>query len=139
MNYRTIGTKLRESRKRLGLTQFDVAEMMGCSRAQVDNIEVARQRAPLHRLEDFARAVGLRVVVQLTPRSEKSVTVRTTGEVAELIGHLNEMSECERKMVGDLSRILPHLPDPIRSTLNGIITLWAERYASQHDKGVETA
>ena len=98
MKYQTIGTKLREARKRLGLSQFEVAEMMGCSRAQVDNIEVARQRAPLHRLEDFGRAVGLRVLVQMTPRSEKTVSVRTTGQAAELLGHFNEMSAEEKKM-----------------------------------------
>ena len=139
MNYRTIGIKLRESRKRLNLSQFEVAELMGCSRAQVDNIEVARQRAPLHRLEDFARAVGLRLFVQLTPRSAKSVTVRTTGSSVDLIALLNDLSEEDRKMVGELIGILPRLPDPIRSTLNGILTLWSERYTAEESNGAESA
>ena len=139
MNYRTIGTKLRESRKRLGLTQFEVAEMMGCSRAQVDNIEVARQRAPLHRLEDFARAVGLRVVVQMTPRSEKSVTVRTTGTAAELMDRIADLSADDVRMVTKMVEILPDLPDPIRSTLSGIITLWSDRYTASQKEDAETA
>ena len=139
MNYETIGTKLRIARKRLGLTQFDVAKEMGCSRAQVDNIEVARQRAPLHRLEDFARVVGLRLFVQLAPRSEKSVTVRTTGSAVELIDGITELSPEDAKMVADLMKILPDLPDPIRSTLSGIITLWGDRYAARENEDVETA
>ena len=139
MNYQTIGTKLRTVRKRLGLTQFDVAEEMGCSRAQVDNIEVARQRAPLHRLDDFSRAVGLRLLVQLVPRSEKSVTVRTTGSAVELIEGITDLSSADAKLVADLIRILPVLPDPIRSTLKGIITLWSERYVSRETDEAETA
>ena len=78
MNYSSIGKILRRSRKRLGLSQFDVADAMGCSRAQVDNIEVARQRAPLYRLEDFAKAVGMRLSVQIMPRNEKRNNVRTS-------------------------------------------------------------
>ena len=58
MNYSSIGKTLRRARKRMGLSQFDVAEAMQCSRAQVDNIEVARQRAPLYRLEDFSKTLN---------------------------------------------------------------------------------
>jgi len=139
MNYETIGTRLRSARKRLGLTQFDVAKAMGCSRAQVDNIEVARQRAPLHRLEDFARAVGLRLFVQLTPRSEKSVTVRTTGAAVGLMDKITELSGEDAEMVTNLVTILPDLPDPIRSTLSGIITLWSDRYTARGNGDAETA
>ena len=139
MNYQTIGNKLRAARKRLGLSQFDVAKEMGCSRAQVDNIEVARQRAPLHRLEDFARVVGLRMLVQLAPRTEKSITVRTTGDVLELMDSLNEMSDADAKLIAKLVKIFPDLPDPIRSTLSGIITLWSDRYAAKQNGGAETA
>ena len=139
MNYRTIGLKLREARKRLGLSQFEVAETMGCSRAQVDNIEVARQRAPLHRLEDFARAVGMRLFVQLSPRGEKSVTVRASGEAVDLLDHLSDMPEQDQMLVRDLIRILPLLPDPIRGTLNGIVALWGERYAAKENGDAETA
>ena len=112
---------------------------MGCSRAQVDNIEVARQRAPLHRLEDFGRAVGLRVLVQMTPRSEKSVTVRTSSDAAELLVHFNELSDDDKRLVRSLMVLMPDLPHPIRSTLNGIVALWSERYATEQNEGVETA
>ena len=139
MNYQTIGSKLRAARKRLGMSQFDVAKEMGCSRAQVDNIEVARQRAPLHRLEDFARTVGLRMLVQLAPRTEKSITVRTTGGSIDLMESLQELSDEDAQLITKLVKIFPDLPDPIRSTLSGIITLWSDRYAAKENGGAETA
>ena len=139
MNYETIGAKLRRARKRLGKTQFEVAKEMGCSRAQVDNIEVARQRAPMHRLEDFAHVVGLRLLVQLAPRSEKSVTVRTTGTAAELMDRIADLSADDVRMVTKMVEILPDLPDPIRSTLSGIITLWSDRYTACQKEDAETA
>jgi len=139
MNYQTIGSKFRAARKRLGLSQFAVAKEMGCSRAQVDNIEVARQRAPLHRLEDFARVVGLRLFVQLAPRSEKPITVRTTGDALELMDGLNELSEDDARLVAKLVQILPDLPDSIRATLSGIITLWSDRYTGKENGDAETA
>jgi hypothetical protein len=112
---------------------------MGCSRAQVDNIEVARQRAPLHRLEDFSRAVGLRLMVQLTPRSEKSMTFRTTGSVVHLVDRINDLSSEDTELVEKMVQILPRLPSSIRATLSGIIVLWSERYAVQAQNEVETA
>lgn len=139
MNYLSIGKRLRTARKRLGLSQFDVAEAMGCSRAQVDNIEVARQRAPLHRLEDFSRSVGLRLIVQLAPRSDKSITVRTTGSVVHLLDGINELSHEDSELVAKMVQILPRLPPSIRATLSGIIVLWSERYADQAHSEVETA
>ena len=139
MRYTGIGKKLRAARKRLGLSQFDVADTMGCSRAQVDNIEVARQRAPLHRIEDFAKAVGLRVVVQLVPGAEKTVSVRTTGEVAGAIEDISNLDEIDRELVLELVGLMPHLPDGIRGTLRGITALWTERYSPSQGRRAKTA
>ena len=129
MKYVGIGKRLRAARKRLGLSQFEVADAMGCSRAQVDNIEVARQRAPLHRIEDFAKAVGLRMLVQLVPTGTKAVSVRTTGELAQSVEAISKLDEIDRELILELVRMMPHLPDGIRGTLRGITALWAERYS----------
>jgi len=139
VNYSSFGKSLRKARKKLGLSQFDVANRMGCSRAQVDNIEVARQRAPLYRLEDFAKAVGIRVVVQLIPRGAKSVTVRTTGEMTALLEHMSNIEEVDRELLFELAALMPHLPQGIRGTLRGIITLWTERYSGEMGRETETA
>ena len=129
VKYVGIGKRLRAARKRLGLSQFEVADAKGCSRAQVDNIEVARQRAPLHRIEDFAKAVGLRMLVQLVPTGTKAVSVRTTGELAQSVEAISKLDEIDRELILELVRMMPHLPDGIRGTLRGITALWAERYS----------
>ena len=121
------------------MSQFDVAETMGCSRAQVDNIEVARQRAPLHRLEDFAQAVGLRVVVQVLPRSSKAVRIRATDEQVDLLDRVSELDETERELITQLVALLPHLPQGIRATLRGIVTLWEDRYGDARGARADTA
>jgi transcriptional regulator with XRE-family HTH domain len=139
VNYQSIGKRLRSARKRLGLSQFEVAEAMGCSRAQVDNIEVARQRAPLHRIEDFSRSVGLRLILQLARRDEKTITLRTTEAVVCLVDGINDLSAEDVELVEKMIHILPRLPAPIRATLSGIILLWSERYAVPAHSEVETA
>ena len=139
MKYAGIGKRLRAARRRLGLSQFEVADVMGCSRAQVDNIEVARQRAPLHRIEDFAKAVGLRLVVQLVPSDAKVVSVRTTADVARTAEDISRLDKIDRELVSELVRLMPHLPDGIRGTLRGITALWAERYNVNECEEVKTA
>ncbi len=139
MNYTSIGKILRRSRKRLGLSQFDVAHTMGCSRAQVDNIEVARQRAPLYRLEDFAKAVGMRLTVQLSPRSEKLSSVRTTDEMVDILKAIGELDETDRDLIIKLVALMPELPQGIRGTLRGIVALWTERYLSSERIQSQTA
>jgi transcriptional regulator with XRE-family HTH domain len=133
MNYPSIGRSLRKARKRLGMSQFDVAGRMGCSRAQVDNIEVARQRAPLHRLEDFAKVVGLRMTVQIVPRADKVVTVRTTGDGASLLNSFGELQETDRELIVQLVALLIQIPMGIRGTLRDFVAQWTERYAAKQD------
>lgn len=139
MKYESIGRLLRRSRRRRGLSQFDVAEVMGCSRAQVDNIEVARQRAPMYRIDAFARAVGLKMIVQIVPAREKQVRVRTTHEMADLLAAVSDLEETDREMVLQLVDLLNVLPLQIRETLRGVITLWADRYRDHQFDKSETA
>ena len=139
MNYQSIGRLFRRTRRGAGMSQLDVAKSMGCSRAQVDNIEVARQRAPLHRLEDFAKAVGLKVIVQVTPRSARTARVRTTPEMIDVLDRVAELDETDRELVEQFARLLPHRPAQIRESLRGVVALWTERYASEKIQRSESA
>ncbi len=139
MKYESIGRLLRRSRRRRGLSQFEVAEAMGCSRAQVDNIEVARQRAPMYRIDAFARAVGLKMIVQIVPAREKNVRIRTTQDMANLLESVSDLDETDLEMVHQLVDLLGVLPLQIRETLRGVITLWADRYSDHRVENSETA
>ena len=133
MNYQSMGRLFRKARRKAGMTQFEVAEAMGCSRAQVDNIEVARQRAPVYRLEDFAKAVGLRMVIQVIPKTAKRVSVRTTPEMVDLVDRVWMLDETDRELIVQLVGLLPHLPPEIRGTLRGIITQWLDRFPREFE------
>ncbi|MGB0639873.1 MAG: helix-turn-helix domain-containing protein [Myxococcota bacterium] len=129
MNYKSLGRTLRTARKRLGLSQFEVADIMGCSRAQVDNIEVARQRAPLHRLEDFAKAVDQKLTVRIHPKKTSKHQDTVGTENSSIMSSLASLDSEDLKLVQTLAELLPHLPSTIRGTLVGIVDLWAERYS----------
>ena len=135
MNYKSLGRTLRNARKRLGLSQFEVADIMGCSRAQVDNIEVARQRAPLHRLEDFSKAVGLKLTVRIHPKKDGDTAVQIDKKQAPILRATSALDEEDLALVQALAELLPCLPSNIRGTLVGIVNLWSERYSKTDEVG----
>ena len=51
---------MREARRRLGITQFDLAERTGCSEAQVSKIETGRIRPEDWLREAIARELGIK-------------------------------------------------------------------------------
>jgi DNA-binding XRE family transcriptional regulator len=50
---------MREARRRLGLTQFDLAQRAGCSEAQVSKIETGRVSPETWLREAIARELGI--------------------------------------------------------------------------------
>ena len=53
-----FGRRLREARKRLGLSQAEVAARLGVTQAYVSRIELGRANITFSACEAFARAVG---------------------------------------------------------------------------------
>lgn len=47
--YRDVGREIARERKRRGYTQTQLANLLGISRGSIANIEVGRQRIPIHR------------------------------------------------------------------------------------------
>lgn len=56
--YGLVAMKIRHVRETLGMTQEELAKKVGYTRVSVVNIESARQRLPLHQVEEIARALG---------------------------------------------------------------------------------
>ncbi len=69
--YKAFGLKLRDARKRAGLTQVDLADRVGLSRTSITNIEKGRQGISLHMLLQLASAVGVQPV-GLLPETKNS-------------------------------------------------------------------
>ena len=65
--YRALGAAVAKRRKALGLTQADVAERGGMSRAALANIETGRTKVLLHQVYVLAAALGLDGMSGLLP------------------------------------------------------------------------
>lgn len=57
----TVGDMVAKHRNELGLTQLELAQQIGVSRAQVANIESGRHDPPVSRLRMFATALRCNV------------------------------------------------------------------------------
>lgn len=70
--YIEIGKRIREERKALGFNQSDLAKEIGLTRTSVVNIEVGRQRLPIHMLYRVAIALSI-PINDLLPGEEKRI------------------------------------------------------------------
>lgn len=78
--YESVGLKIRERRKRLDLSQEDLAGSVGMSRTSITNVETGRQHPPLHQLLEIAEALKIDLR-ELVPSAEELGRVSTV-EVA---------------------------------------------------------
>ncbi|WEK04597.1 MAG: helix-turn-helix transcriptional regulator [Candidatus Devosia phytovorans] len=65
--YIALGRKVAASRKRLGLTQADLAAQISLTRASVANIETGRQRVMLHDVFALVEALGGKSILDFVP------------------------------------------------------------------------
>ena len=72
--YGTLGEAVLVRRKRLGLTQAQVAKKVGISRESLANIEAGRQRVLLHHVYGLMRALDLKFITDLIPAAPPRVS-----------------------------------------------------------------
>ena len=61
--FEKIGAEIRIRRKRLGMTQLDVAEMTGLQRQTISRVESGNSSATIASVERIATVVGLDLIV----------------------------------------------------------------------------
>jgi transcriptional regulator with XRE-family HTH domain len=80
-----LGDELREARLSAGLSQRDVAELVGVSHAEISRVELAQsERVPYQTLAVIGSALGLDVSIRAFPSGEP---IRDAAQVA-LLGRL---------------------------------------------------
>ena len=109
--YDAIGLRIQELRKGQ-LTQEELGDLVGLSRASIANLEAGRQRTSLHHLYAIAEALDVNVGDVLP---EGSVFALRPDEVAvtttiEVVADGRELSPSEREMVARL--LLSHDKGP---------------------------
>jgi DNA-binding XRE family transcriptional regulator len=66
----TLAREMLAARSRSGLTQEDVAELMGTTKSAVSRLEAGGKHAPsLTTLKKYAHAVGCKLEIKLVPES----------------------------------------------------------------------
>lgn len=104
--YRQLGVALAKRRRARNLTQAQLAERVGLSRAGMANVETGRQGVHVHQLVEIATALGVTSLETLLPanfwidkRSDEPAGVKVTG---------SRLTSAERSQV---SRIVDMLAD----------------------------
>ena len=70
MGGQEVGFTLVTARRRAGLTQSDVAELMGTTQSAVSRVEAGRAQPTLDFVERYARAVGTRLTLEFGAQAE---------------------------------------------------------------------
>ncbi|MDC7675188.1 helix-turn-helix domain-containing protein [Asticcacaulis machinosus] len=65
--YKVVGAAVAAQRKKLNLTQAEVAKEIGLTRASLANIETGRQKFMLHHIYKLANALSLSSISELVP------------------------------------------------------------------------
>lgn len=86
----TIGERIRAARKAKGLSQGELARLVGCSDCLISHIERGYSGLPRERREAFADALGLSIA-DLTPLDAATLDVA--------IGALVQIGGCDRAIV----------------------------------------
>lgn len=80
--YRLLGRNIAAHRAARKLTQAQVAERLGLTRASLANIETGRQRAMLHHIYEIADALELESILDLIP-SQRPKSWQPSGEAKQ--------------------------------------------------------
>jgi transcriptional regulator with XRE-family HTH domain len=56
--YPSIGTRIKQAREELGITQQELAARLGCTQAALSNYELGKRRLYLANLEQIASTLG---------------------------------------------------------------------------------
>ena len=95
-----FGAKIRAARRNAGLTPKALGDLVGLSRSSIVNLEVGRQRAPLHVVWKLAVALERPVADLLPdPQARKAVSKPAVYRVLKQEPRLEEISSGSQRRV----------------------------------------
>ena len=100
-----IGAKIRDARKRAGMSQEQLASVIRSEAATISRYERARRSIPLETLERIATALSV-PVVELVGRSPTEGRAGLRPEEREVLGIYRSMSPAFRRLARRLLREL---------------------------------
>lgn len=82
--YKQIGTTLRAAREAQGMTQGELASVVGLSRTSLTNIELGRQRILVDQLADLATALHVSVTSLIPERNTEVISQYDSTQLESL-------------------------------------------------------
>lgn len=92
----------------------------------VSYIESGSSKAPLDRLDTYARNYHHHVVVHVVPEGEAVLPVHVARDVLEVVQGLDRLDPEDRRAVVQLAVILYQLPGVLRRTFRGQVDIWQQ-------------
>lgn len=74
--YVQLGRKVAVARKKLELTQAELAERVSLTRASIANLETGRQRVMLHDVFELVEALECKTILELIPERVPQISVK---------------------------------------------------------------
>lgn len=130
MDFEALGRQLKRLRQDAGLGQKEVGAKIGVSYWQIDNIESARRKVPIERLEQFAEAVGYRVEMDIVPASAEA-PVYLSPELGSLAEAAADMSPEHQMALARLARVWGRLPGFVQRGLLTDIEEWEKEFPAE--------
>lgn len=112
-----LGARVREARKRVGLTPKALASLVGLSRSSIANLEAGRQRVPIHIIWNLADALGVSIgelVPEVTTRV--SISKPTVNRFLRQEPRLGGVSARSKQRVREFveAKLAESLDEPLR-------------------------
>ena len=108
-----VGSAIRKLRRDAGMTQQQLAEMVGIKFQQIQKYETGANRVSASRLWDIADALGVQISFFFEGLEDAQAAAKTTEndlmadkEALELVRSYYAIPEAQRRRLFDLARVL---------------------------------
>lgn len=123
------GVKMRNIRKDAGLTQYDIAPMIGISQNRVSDIERNVTVPTVDEIDAFAEALNTHVSVFLSDDTEIEVITNTFTKKKKETEQIEHFDGIKIDKTSEQLELFPSEKLPIGSDLAGYVILSTEIYA----------
>ena len=103
MSFKEIGSKIQQAREAKGLSQKQLARLVGCSQSALSNYEKGKRRLYLSQLEAIAEALNMPLdyFVEPKPSPYAAEVNNEDKEVLRLLNEIYTLTPDERQGVAD--------------------------------------
>ena len=100
--FETLGRRIAALRNERGLTQVQLAEVLGCSQQQVLSFEKGRRRVPVSALPDLSKALGVSVEELLGASEEKPAKRGPAPKLQQQLEKLSQLPRSQQRFVSQM-------------------------------------